>query len=352
VLVAVAGLACAGDDGAGSGSASASAGTTGTASAGTTGASTSGGAGETDASTGTTTTGGAGTSAATSDATSDATTGDATTTDATATSDATTTTDTTAGTSDTDGAAGCSGGQPGLWCPEPGLSWQWQIDGQPIDTSFDVAMYDIDLVDVTEAELSILKADGRAIVCYFSAGSHEDWRPDADAFPEAAIGEPLDGWPGERWLDIRDPTVRELQAARIEHAAARGCDGVEPDNVDGYANASGFPLTAEDQLDFNRFIAAQAHEHGLSIGLKNDLEQIPALVEDFDWALNEECASYDECELLTPFIDANKAVFNVEYVDAMADGPNLANAVCADALALGLSTLIKEWDLGPWQLPC
>ncbi|MEZ4379927.1 MAG: endo alpha-1,4 polygalactosaminidase [Nannocystaceae bacterium] len=295
----------------------------------------------------------------TTDATATATTGAGTDTDATTSGGETTagtsttaTTDATTGTSDTDGAAGCSGGQPGLWCPAPGLSWQWQIDGQPIDTSVDVAMYDIDLFDVTDAELSVLKADGRAIVCYFSAGSHEEWRPDAAAFPAAAIGDPLDGWPGERWLDVRDATVREVQAARIELAAARGCDGVEPDNVDGYSNASGFPLTADDQLDYNRFLAAQAHAHGLSIGLKNDLDQIPALEEDFDWALNEECASYDECALLSPFIAAGKAVFNVEYVDDMAEGPALAAAVCDDALALELSTLIKEWDLGPWRLPC
>ncbi|MCA9658406.1 MAG: endo alpha-1,4 polygalactosaminidase, partial [Myxococcales bacterium] len=225
LFVAVAGLGCAGDDG--EGSASASAGTTGTASAGTSGTTGTTGvtSGETEGTSATTTTDGASTSAGT---TSAGTTDASSTTDATATDATTTDTTSGTGTSDTDGALGCSGGQPGLWCPEPGLSWQWQIDGQPIDTSVDVAMYDIDLFEVTDAELSILKADGRAIVCYFSAGSHEEWRPDADAFPPAAIGEPLDGWPGERWLDVRDPTVRELQAARIEYAAARGCDGVEP----------------------------------------------------------------------------------------------------------------------------
>jgi len=232
------------------------------------------------------------------------------------------------------------------------VSWQWQIDGEAIDTSFDVDMYDIDLFEVTDGELSTLHGAGRIVICYFSAGSYEEWRVDADDFPEAALGEPLDGWPGERWLDVRDPGVRVVQAARLDLAAARGCDGVEPDNIDGYSNESGFPLTGQDQLDYNLWLAAETHARGLSIGLKNDLEQIGALLDAFDWALNEECASYDECGLLSPFIDADKAVFNVEYVDDIADGPGLAEDVCGDAQSLGFSTLIKEWDLGPWRLAC
>ena len=264
-----------------------------------------------------------------------------------------TTQTTTEGTT-TGGVGGCSSDEPapGLWCPAPGVSWQWQIDGEAIDTSIDVDMYDIDLFEVTDAELATLKADGRVVICYFSAGSYEEWRDDADDFPMAALGDPLDGWPGERWLDVRDPGVRTVQAARLDLAAERGCDGVEPDNVDGYANTSGFPLKGADQLDYNLWLATEAHARGLSIGLKNDLDQVGDLLDAFDWALNEECAAYDECALLSPFIDSGKAVFNVEYVDDKAEGANLAAAVCGDALGLGFSTLIKEWDLGPWRLPC
>lgn len=40
--------------------------------------------------------------------------------------------------------------------------------------------------------------------------------------------------------------------ARLDLAVQKGCDGVEPDNVDGYQNNSGFPLTAQDQLAYNR----------------------------------------------------------------------------------------------------
>ncbi len=241
----------------------------------------------------------------------------------------------------------------GVRCPSvvPGTSWQWQLSGT-VDTSVDVAMYDIDLFDVPQDVIDALHADGRIVICYFSAGSHEDWRPDAGDFPPGAIGKPLDGWPGERWLDVRDPQVRAVQAARLDLAAAKGCDGVEPDNVDGYANDTGFPLTAADQLDYDAWLAAEAHARGLSVGLKNDLEQIPDLEPMFDWALDEECLAYDECDLLAPFVDAGKAVFHVEYVDAPGQGQAKADAVCPMTAPLGFSTLIKTWDLDAWRIAC
>jgi endo-alpha-1,4-polygalactosaminidase (GH114 family) len=251
-----------------------------------------------------------------------------------------------------DSGDGDGDGEPGeVWTPAPGTSWQWQLSGE-LDVSVDVAMYDIDLFDAPDAQLSQLHADARVVICYFSAGSHEDWRPDAGDYPPEAIGDPLDGWPGEHWVDIRNPDVRSILEARLDLAVERGCDGVEPDNVDGFANATGFPLSPDDQLDFNRFLATAAHARNLSVGLKNDLEQIDALLDDFDWALDEECLSYDECDLLSPFIDAGKAVFHVEYVDAPADGPSLAESVCPAILELGFSSLIKTWELDAWRIAC
>jgi hypothetical protein len=134
---------------------------------------------------------------------------------------------------------------------------------------------------------------------------------------------------------------------RLDRAVARKCDGVEPDNVDGYTNQSGFPLTAATQLDYNRFLAREAHARGLSVGLKNDLEQVNELLPDFDWAMNEQCLQYDECQLLAPFIAAGKAVFHVEY-----GGQALAQTVCPKTRPLGFSTLIKKLDLDAWRVAC
>jgi len=237
----------------------------------------------------------------------------------------------------------------GLWRPAPQTSWQWQLSGE-IDTSFDLEMYDIDLFNTAKEVIDQLHDDGRIVVCYFSAGSFEDWRPDAIDFPSQAIGDPLEDWEGEWWLDVRNETVREIMRARLDLAVEKGCDGVEPDNVDAFDNDNGFGLTAADQLDFNRFLAEQAHERGLSVGLKNDLGQVPDLLNDFDWALNEECFAYDECDELDPFIDAGKAVFHVEYVDDWSDAEALADEVCENKPQF--STLIKRWDLTAERLAC
>ncbi len=227
-----------------------------------------------------------------------------------------------------------------IWSPAPGTTWQWQLSG-PLDTSLPVDMYDVDLVTTSDAELHALHQRGVKIVCYFSAGTYEPGRPDVSALPPAVIGKPVEGWPDERWLDIRAPAVRALVRARLDRAARRGCDGVEPDNVDGYTHDTGFALTAGDARAFDRFVAAEAHARGLSVGLKNDVEQIPALVAHFDWALDEECVAHDECDALAPFVAAHKAVFHVEY-----------GTECPKLRPRGFSTLIKRRSLDAFRIAC
>ncbi len=235
--------------------------------------------------------------------------------------------------------------QKPIWQPAPGTSWQWQLTGE-IDTSFNVDMYDIDLVDTPQATIDQLHADGRIVICYFSAGSWEDWRPDAGDFPVEVLGNNLVDWPGEKWLDIRDlDSLGSIMAARLDLAVTKNCDGVEPDNVDAYTNNSGFPLTDQDQLTYNLWLAEQAHARGLSIGLKNDIDQIPALLPHFDWAINEECFSYTECDLLSPFVASGKAVFGVEYELDPAE-------FCLQANALNFDFLQKKWDLDAWRVAC
>jgi hypothetical protein len=98
---------------------------------------------------------------------------------------------------------------------------------------------------------------------------------------------------------------------RIKMAADKGCDAVDPDNMDGYTQDSGFKITAADQLKYNRWIANLAHEYKMAVGLKNDVDQIKDLVSSYDFAVNEQCFQYNECEKYGPFSSANKAIFNV-----------------------------------------
>ncbi len=232
-----------------------------------------------------------------------------------------------------------------IWRPAPGTSWQWQLTGL-IDTSYGVVMYDIDLFEAPQSVIDSLHEDGRIVVCYFSAGSREAWRPDADRFPTPIVGHPLADWPDERWLDIRRlDLLGPPLLARLDLARDRGCDGVEPDNVTAFENDSGFPITAADQLAFNIWLARQAHARGLSVGLKNNLTQVAELEPYFDWALNEECFQYDECDALLPFIAAGKAVFGVEYALR-------PEAFCPAANALNFDWLLKDPDLGAARVAC
>jgi hypothetical protein len=160
------------------------------------------------------------------------------------------------------------------------------------------------------------------------------------------LGKPLAGWRDELWLDVgRLDLLAPVMEARLDLAAARGCDGVEPDNVDGYQNDTGFALTAAEQLRYNTWLAERAHERGLSVGLKNDLGQVRALVTLFDWALNEQCFEYDECPALLPFVSAGNAVFGVEYRGD-------PGSFCPQAAEWGFSWLRKRPALGAWAIPC
>jgi hypothetical protein len=227
---------------------------------------------------------------------------------------------------------------PGL---SDGMTWQWQLQGE-INTSYQADVYDIDLFDAPSSVVDELHAGNRIVICYFSAGSYEEWRDDASEFSEADLGEPLDGWEGERWVDVRSGSLRSLMERRLDLAVERGCDGVEPDNVTAYNNKTGFGITAADQLSFNIFLAGGSHERGLLVGLKNDLDQIPDLVSQFDFAVNEECLEYDECEAYAPFVDAGKPVFSAEYSEVAVEDPG---AICAVAREAGLTTLILPLDL-------
>lgn len=202
----------------------------------------------------------------------------------------------------------------GWWKPTSAhsITWDWQLQGVP-SPSLNKQVYDIDGFNSTAANVASYHATGAKVICYISFGSYEDFRSDASSFPSSVLGN-TNGWPGERWLDIRQiSTLAPIMTARMQMCVQKGFDALEPDNIDGYSNSSGFPLTAANQIAYNTWIANTAHSLGLSVGLKNDIDQNSQLVSLFDWALNEECNSFSECGTLSVFVNANKAVFNAEY---------------------------------------
>jgi endo-alpha-1,4-polygalactosaminidase (GH114 family) len=231
--------------------------------------------------------------------------------------------------------------------PRPGMSWQIQLTGD-IDLSVDAEVFDLDLFETSASDIAALHAAGRKVVCYFDT-AYESYRPDSSQL-EPYRGNPISGWPGQYWLDIREPAVLDVMLARIELAASKGCDAVDADDVDARSNNPGFALSAADQRGFVTRLSDAAHARGLAFGLKNALEDLESLQEAADFAVNEECFAYDECDRLTPLIAAGKAVFQIEYASgALA---SRAAEVCSEANALGLDTIIKRLDLDAARHAC
>jgi hypothetical protein len=184
-------------------------------------------------------------------------------------------------------------------------------------------VYDIDGANATAADVAAIHAAGAIAVCYVDVGSLEPDRPDDSDFPSSVIGPDVQGWPGEKWLLVtaaNQSIILPLMKARfVNWCQKKGFDAIEPDNLDAWTNISN--VTETDNVAYDLAIGALAHALPMSIGLKNvmtdlDASQYGSFLAEFDWALNEQCYEYSECDAYTAagsFIPAGKAVFDVEY---------------------------------------
>jgi hypothetical protein len=233
------------------------------------------------------------------------------------------------------------------WQPTPTtVPWQWQLQGK-IDTGVAAPVFDVDGFETPAKTVQRLHRLGRRVICYLDVGSWETYRPDAGSFPQSAIGRRYEGFPDERWLDVRHfHRFAKALERRFDICSRKGFDAVEPDNVAGWENKTGFPIGAAAQLRFNRWVAREVHARGMAIALKNDPRQVKQLTGSFDFAIVEECFQYDECGLYEPFVKAGKAVFETEYELE-------PSTYCTTAASLGYSAIRKSYDLfaQPWR-PC
>jgi len=224
-----------------------------------------------------------------------------------------------------------------------------QYTGEEIDTGIAAEIYNLDLFETDPKLIDRLHGQGRRVICYMSVGTVEDWRPDAKAYPASVVGEDYPDWPGERWLDIRAlDVIGPPLEARLDLARSKGCDGVDPDNLDGHETMSGFPLTPQDKVRLLRFLSDAAHARGLAIGLKNGADLLPAVMGQVDWVLVEDCAAQGWCAALEPAAAAGLAVFQIEYTDADLDWAE----VCQAARGRGFSAIRKRRALDAYREGC
>ena len=195
---------------------------------------------------------------------------------------------------------------------------------------------------------------GGYAVCYIDAGGIENYRPDWERFKrwhrehgKSLLGRPFSKrFPEERWANVGGQRQRafllKMMERRTRKCAAAGFDAIEYDVVAAHESGrkvTGWRVSYADQLAYNRGLARIAHRHGLAVGLKNDLSQVEDLVGSFEFAINEECFTYHECELLSPFVDAGKPVFHVEYTNSRAE-------FCETTEGLGFNSIKKGANFG------
>jgi hypothetical protein len=237
----------------------------------------------------------------------------------------------------------------GHWRPKPGLSWQWQLADPVLDPPLDVDVYDLDWEDTPAETVASLHDRGSRVICYVNVGTWEEWRSDAATYPRSLIGNAWPEWEGERFVDIRRlDLLGPIVEARFDTCKTKGFDAIEPDLIDTYDADTGFALTENDQLRFNRWLANAAHERGLAIGQKNVPHLTTELLPDFDFAVTEDCLDEGWCDQLSPYITANKAVFAAEYTDRGMTLPRM----CEAFTTLGFSAILKHRDLDAWRRAC
>jgi hypothetical protein len=235
------------------------------------------------------------------------------------------------------------------WIPAPGETYQIQYDGK-LDLSNPAKIYDLDMFDTPDSIVVKLHAKDRRVMCYIDVGTWENWRPDAGKFPKSVLGKPDGHWPGERWLDIRQTSVLEpIMAHRLDLCKAKGFDGVDPDNLDGYQNRTGFPLTYKEQLSYDTWVAKAAHARGLTADQKGDNGQVKDLVKVFDFAVVEQCYAQGWCNQFAVYTRTNRLVVDVEY---FRDRQRFLDQTCPDVAKYDEGAILKKLELTAWLLTC
>lgn len=247
------------------------------------------------------------------------------------------------------------------WTPKGRITWMIDYSAALAKGTLDVTAHDayvLSLPVVAEAHeerrgepVRRLKcAAGKRLICYTNCGAYEEkhWNEAIiDPVRSGLLGAQMAGYPKERWLDIRRLDVmRRLIGDKFTQAASLGCDAMLCDNVEAWTTGTdgqdehalrlyreegvaalkafaagtvkertGFAITYEDQIAYNRMLAQEAHDRCMAIGLLNDVFQIPDLVQDFDFALNEQCHHCGWCDLYKPFVTAGKPVLHLEFRD-------------------------------------
>lgn len=218
----------------------------------------------------------------------------------------------------------------------PDEQFYWQLQGT-VNTSRPELVYDIDGFDNTSETVSTLKSAGKYVIAYFSAGTYENWRPDEGDFPSGVKGNNVDGWAGEKWLDVTQvATLQPIMEGRVAIAKSKGFQAIEWDNLDGYDNSTGFSISQAQQKTYLQMLADITHAQGLAAIFKNVPDFASWGASRFDGVIGEEAYEWAEEASYDPWHTASKPVWIVEYSGTLD---------CSDAASRGFHLSKYTYDL-------
>lgn len=258
-----------------------------------------------------------------------------------------------------------------MWVPKPGDTWEYQtrnrlkskaaLNERNLERNpTGAAVFDIDLFQNDKALIDELHANDTKVICYFSAGTAELWRQDANYFPPHAQGLGQAKKMGSRWLNINDGTVQQLMRKRVDLAVNKDCDAIDPAFIDAYqwpVEGTGFSITEDDAVAYVKMLAEHAHSRNLAFGLRRAPEIAARLMEDVDFSVCESCSKTKDCEAYQKFLDAGKPVFHVEYANETTSvleetSKEELESMCNVDGSDGFSTIVKRHNQDEWIVDC
>lgn len=244
------------------------------------------------------------------------------------------------------------GGKTTWWQPSAGITFDWQLDDISASNTFSGNVVDVDAFTTSAETVAALHAKGKKVIAYLSVGTFEDDRPDGSLLPKEVVGKKYDEWPHEKWVDIRQiDKLKPWLNSRFNMILKKGFDAIEPDNLDSYANTTGFDIDIEDTKKYIDFLITTAHNNGLGIGQKNVPELTEQYASKFDWALTEDAFKQGWQNDLKLYIQLKKPVFAVEYTDETSQN-TFNQQYCPTATKLGYTAILKKRDLDSWIHKC
>jgi uncharacterized protein (TIGR01370 family) len=204
--------------------------------------------------------------------------------------------------------------------------------------------------DISAEQVSALQQGGTLVVSYLSVGTVESWRAYATEVSASWTIGPVENWPEERYVDVRESGWQKIMVREARSLAASGFDGLYLDNLD---IAEEFPETREAVIELVTKLRAAVPDvllvaqNGLSVAERLPIDAIAH--EDTYWRWDSggyRASTPRETSTILRGLrrlrDRGLPVFTLDYTEP---GSTAALDVIARSLAEGFRPAVSVLDL-------